>query len=190
MVIVRKSFFEAKVKHIVQGIIARKHDEEDGAPKVRTTPLSYTKRIVSYFFASHRPTPELNREHSRGPSEGERLRPDMIRRVATQPPQLLDPNGKISLKGPDGQLGGAFASHASMLEGDVTPGQTIPAPESEAMPHGPFVDSFETPRRPVKSDSPGDRYVGTPRDRPGSPTYGTLAWLSPWIISLRQPRSR
>lgn len=138
MVIVRKSFFEAKVNHIVQGIIAREGGGAGDVPQVRKTPLSFTKKIITRFFPSHRPTSEQYPTHSRGPNENERLRPDMIRRVAAQPPQLLDPNGRISLKSVARESDTAYASDAYTPNDVPSSGQGV-ALESEVTAHRLYV---------------------------------------------------
>ncbi|KAF8320327.1 TrkH-domain-containing protein [Clavulina sp. PMI_390] len=100
MVLVRKHFFEAKVTHIVENLIAQKHGEEGGRPSVRKAPLSTTRRILSSIRGSTSRKSSPERSLGRIVSKDEKLRPDMIRRLTNQPPQLLNPNGQISIKTP------------------------------------------------------------------------------------------
>lgn len=101
MVIVRKHFFEAKVDHIVEGLISRQTSAEGRHPIVRRLPLSWSRKIMSRI----RRTRRLPHEHKqRGSKDVEKVRPDMIRRVSSLPPQLLNPNGQISVKTPTQEI--------------------------------------------------------------------------------------
>lgn len=112
MVIVRKSFFEAKVDHIVEGILARNNGTEGSPFKVRRTPLSLTKKFLS-------------RMRQKRQEKREKLRPDMIQRVSAAP-QLLNPNGQISVKTPNHEVDDPHnrpvddprSSFAQIYEGD------------------------------------------------------------------------
>lgn len=100
MVIVRRYFFQAKVNHIVEGLIARKNNEEGGHPVVRRLPLSWSRKIISKIPGASSVSSGLKQKGSHGSKDNEKLRPDMIRRVSTLPPRLLNPNGQISIKTP------------------------------------------------------------------------------------------
>jgi hypothetical protein len=139
MVIVRKSFFEAKVEHIVQGIIAREQGGGGEVPRVRTTPLSYTKKMMARLFPLHSSQPKPEPGYSRNPNENARLRPEMIRRVATQPPQLLDPNGKISWKSPSPELDRNLTSGSYTANDGARP---FSAMESGTTVHGQYAILF------------------------------------------------
>lgn len=108
MVIVRKKFFEAKVEHIVEGIIARTSGGEDGH-RVRRTPLSLTKKMMGI----------LRQKRAERGERGEKVRTDMIQRVSAAP-QLLNPNGQLSIKPPN----------ADPDEGDAGAGQMVSMDEN------------------------------------------------------------
>lgn len=100
MVIVRRYFFQAKVNHIVEGLIARKNNEEGGHPVVRRLPLSWSRKVIRKIPGVASVSSGLKQKGSHGSKDNEKLRTDMIRRVSALPPQLLNPNGQISIKTP------------------------------------------------------------------------------------------
>jgi len=99
---------------------------------------------MARLFPLHSSSLKPEQGHSRNPTENARLRPEMIRRVATQPPQLLDPNGKISWKSPAPQLDRGATSGSYTANDGARPFSAV---ESETTAHGQYAILFSRRRR-------------------------------------------